>query len=165
MRLLVVLVVIFATLCGMSAAFSATENPFCVVTTATNQTYNLNPIVSAVYNGSLVAAVSGVVNAEVRFGWCGTVNSSVCNVTGWSMAIETDGSCVTGFEVFTGPASVQNNAITFQLWGPTDGVVGTVVVACDPNGSVGAAKLSGVIVNEPIYDYAFTFTSVHACAV
>jgi hypothetical protein len=165
MRALIVLVVVFATLFGASAAFSAAENPFCVVTTATNQTYNLNPIASAVYNTTLVAAVTGVVNAEVRFGWCATVNSSVCNVTDWSMAVETEGSCVTGFQVFIGPASIQNNAVTFQLWGSTDGVVGTVVVACDPNGAPGVAKPSGDIINEPIYDYAFSFTSVHACAV
>lgn len=157
-------VAVFASLIGVSAALSASENPFCVVTTPANQTYNLNPITAAVYNGTLIAAVTGVVNAEVRFGWCGTVSSTVCNVSDWSMAIETEGACVTGFEVFIGPASVTPaGAVTFQLWGGTDGVVGTVVVSCDPSGAVGTATLSSAIVNEPIYNYAFTFTSVHAC--
>lgn len=146
----------------MARAFQAT-NSFCVITTADNKTYDLNPIVAAAYNGTLVAASAGVMDVTVQFGWCGVVNSTACNVSGWSMAVAGASECVSAFEVFTGPASVQNNAVTFQMWGGTDGAVATVVVACDPSGASGSAALQGVIVNDPIYDYAFAFSSVHGC--
>jgi hypothetical protein len=168
MKMIIAFTTFFVLCLGMSTAlpFTAGSNAFCVVTTSDNKTVDLNPIAAAVYDGTLVAAASGVVDVSVQFGWCGVINSTTCNVSDWSMAINTQGTspqCVTGFEVFTGPASIQSNSVVFQMWGGTDGAVATVTVACDPSGATGVAKLQGVIVNQPIYDYTFSFSSVHAC--
>lgn len=149
------------------SALKSTANPFCVITSG-NSTIDLNGILPAAYNGTLVAD-NGVTAAEVKFAWCQTLNSTVCNVTDWTMTVEAQGApntCVTAFNVFTGPASSPApSTVTFQLWGPTDGAVASVTVSCDPQGAEGKATLVGLIVNEPIYSYDISFSSVHACPV
>lgn len=153
------LLVIFASL---SHGVTVNSNPFCIVADG-NTTLDLNPIEPAWYNATV--AGGGLADVALHFGWCGSINSTVCNVTNWAMTMESSGSCVTGFEVLLGPGTYANNAISFQMWGGTDGFIGYVTVACNPHGATGSATLTGLVVNHPIYNYYFTFSSVHACAV
>ena len=94
----------------------------------------------------------------------------ICNYTNWTMAIanapvSNPASCITAFEVFIGPASFANatSSASFQLWGGIDGAVASVTVTCDAQGTTGEAKLTGMVINQPIYSYELSFTSVHAC--
>jgi hypothetical protein len=154
---------LFAVLAAI-ATCTAAQNSFCQVTTP-NGTVNLGYIKAAVYsNVTLVLAESGPTIGTLNFGWCGTVNSSTCNATNVTMAVhDNNNNCIVHFGAIIGPASFANNAASFQMWSASSGAVGTVSVACNANGAAGAATLIGLVVNQPIYSYAFTFSSVHAC--
>lgn len=152
------------------ALAAATSNPFCVVSNGPSSTVDLNPILPATYVGTLSSDM-GITSVSIDFGWCQPMTQPVCNYTNWTMAIAnapvtTPATCVTAFEVFIGPAAFTNATSTasFQLWGGIDGAVASVTVACDAQGAQGEAKLTGVVINQPIYSYELAFSSVHACA-
>lgn len=154
---------LFALL-AVIATCAAAQNSFCQITTP-NGTVNLGYIKAAVYNNvTLILAESGPTTGAVNFGWCGTVNSTTCNITNATMAVhDNNNNCIVHFSAMIGPAAFANNASSFQMWSASSGAVGTVSVACDPSGASGAATLVGFVVNQPIYSYAFTFSSVDAC--
>ena len=145
--------------------FAAAQNGFCQISTPSGAV-NLNLIKAAKYNATLILAESGPTTGLVNFGWCGEIDSAVCNVTNATLAIhDNSNNCIAHFSAFIGPAAFANNAASFQLWSASSGAVGSVSVVCDPKGAAGVATLQGFVVNQPIYSYQLSFSSVHACPV
>jgi hypothetical protein len=147
-----------------TATCVAAQNSFCQISTP-NGTVNLGYIKAAKYeNATIVLAESGPTTGTVNFGWCGTVDSAACNITNATLAIyDNSNNCIVHFSAFIGPASFASNVASFQLWSASSGAVGSVSVACNPQGAQGAATLVGFVVNQPIFSYTLTFSSVHAC--
>ena len=153
-------------LLALAVCFAAGQNVFCQIATSSG-TVNLGLIKAAKYNATLILAESGPTSGVVDFGWCsGALVSAACNVSNATLAIHDDSNnCIVHFSAFIGPASFASNVASFQLWSASSGAVGTVSVSCDPQGAAGVATLVGFVVNQPIYSYQLSFSSVHACPV
>lgn len=161
----IVVIAVLASSLVSARRLRQTQNPFCVITgLPNNQTIDLNPLLPAKYNATLVSG-SNVMESLVNFVWCGAdFNSTVCNATGLVMTIESSATCVTSMEIWAAPATAAGNAISFSLWNGDLGTEATVTVQCDPKGAQGKATLLSPVTQSPAYEFTFIFSSVHACA-
>ena len=154
----------------LGAAPSGGYTSYCNV--SHNGGYSImNTLGRQTYSSQLVSD-QGVAAVNVEFSWCTpNLSSTVCNVQNYTMAVTgTDAggnpTCWGAFSAISTPGTpLPNNAngVQFSIWSPMQGSVGTVSVYCDPNGSTNTAVLRNPIVNSPIYQFNFNFTSKAAC--
>lgn len=142
---------------------------YCNVTR--NGAYSvLNSIQRQQYTSTIVSDI-GVAPVVVDFSWCSPVlSSAVCGVSNYSMAITGNDAagnptCWGAFSAISAPGIPlpTGNGVQFTIWSPMQGATGTVSVYCDPNGNANTATLRSPIVNTPIYQFNFNFTSKAAC--